>query len=737
MAFEEAYVSARSGLNHNRLAASLIPSNTHEEPELVLNKPARSQQSRWSPGGQPTAADSTPLPCYVGSVFILAKETHGSFRELPSLSGQHLSFISGGYDKLLVALSSPAGTGDCQSHQDSHATQCISGSKRQCLEELETPGSGPSAHVGRSKGHSGVCNNKEIGLRRSSDARPCCQSPEVPIHPRGQSKWPLDRIRGTGVHHAETRNRCHCIYHACSSVPHRINRFYPSQWRQVFCRRDSASKLRGVLGDSSFEDIFSSGTADSPFASEEITWACPGPSHFLILTSSGRLYSSGDSPFGCVGRGGVSGGSIPLAVPTLQDFCVTQACVGKSFSLALTAQGEVYSWGGGFHGQLGRVHEEVTLVPRFLQRLMQIPIKTLACNESHVLAVTREGGQCFGWGSNDCGQLGLGRRCPAQPIPQLVEIKKQRTACFFEDRQSLPSQTTDVFGNVRSVEQRGKDGKEDGLSHAFSYSEKDSVVVSEVAAGWRHSLALTVDGDVYAWGLNICGQLGLGHRKRTDTPTLVPEYEPEIRCLRSSQTLSSPSCLHRGSPSNLLSCTGRPFSSPSHQHTYSSQETGSPNPSSFGVVSPCSTQTCCLSLSLCSASDAFACLGSKYKGPHSKHFPGADCKQTATEGSRSTTRNLGITSLRELWRLGEGTERGGKQQLRPRVRQICVGRLFSGFLLDDGRVLVSGRFPSGREEATRENISRRRLCVTEKSKREVEACLTPSEEVPLSACGTD
>ncbi|EPT27505.1 RCC1 domain containing protein [Toxoplasma gondii ME49] len=719
MAFEEAHVSARSGLN-NRSAASLVRSDTYEEPELVLNQLATSQQSR----------------CCVGSVFILAKETDGSFREVPGLSGQHLSFISGGYDKVLVALSSPAGTGDCQSHQHSHATQWVSGSGKQCLEELETTGSGPSAHMGRSKGHSGVCTKNEVDLR-SSDAGPCRQSPEVPTHPTGQSKWPLDRIRGTEVHYAETHNRRHWICHACSSVPNRINRFYPSQWPRVFCRRDGGSKRRGVLRDSCFEDIFSSGTADSPFASEEITWACPGPSHFLILTSSGRLYSSGYSAFGCVGRGGVSGGNIPLAVPTLQDFCVTQACVGKSFSLALTAQGEVYSWGGGFQGQLGRVPEEVSLVPRFLQRLMQIPIKTLACNESHVLAVTREGGQCFGWGSNDCGQLGLGRRCPAQPIPQLVEIKKQRTACFFKDRQSLPSQTTDMLGNVLSVEQRGKDRMEDGPSRAFSYGEKDSVVVSEVAAGWRHSLALTVDGDVYAWGLNICGQLGLGHRRRTDTPTLVPEYEPQIRCMRSSQTLSSPSCLHRGRPSNLLSCTCRPLSSPSHQNTHSAQAIGSPNPSSFGAVSPCCAPTCCLSPSLCRASDAFACLGSNCKGPHSKHFPGSDCEQTATGGSRPATRNLGITSLREIWRLGDGTERGGKQQLRPRVRQICVGRLFSGFLLDDGRVLVSGRFPSGREEATRENLSRGILCVTEKSKREVEACLTPSEELALSASWID
>ena len=38
-------------------------------------------------------------------------------------------------------------------------------------------------------------------------------------------------------------------------------------------------------------------------------------------------------------------------------------------------------------------------------------------------------------------------------------------------------------------------------------------VVASVACGSHHSLALTNEGDVYAWGQNNCGQIGSGKKE--------------------------------------------------------------------------------------------------------------------------------------------------------------------------------------------------------------------------------
>jgi alpha-tubulin suppressor-like RCC1 family protein len=48
------------------------------------------------------------------------------------------------------------------------------------------------------------------------------------------------------------------------------------------------------------------------------------------------------------------------------------------------------------------------------------------------------------------------------------------------------------------------------------------VRVAFVAAGSRHSMALTEDGNVFAWGWGLLGQLGLGETQTVLNPTMIP-----------------------------------------------------------------------------------------------------------------------------------------------------------------------------------------------------------------------
>ena len=46
--------------------------------------------------------------------------------------------------------------------------------------------------------------------------------------------------------------------------------------------------------------------------------------------------------------------------------------------------------------------------------------------------------------------------------------------------------------------------------------------VIQVVDGYEHALALTADGQVYAWGANFYGELGTENTKPVNQPTLVP-----------------------------------------------------------------------------------------------------------------------------------------------------------------------------------------------------------------------
>ncbi len=61
-----------------------------------------------------------------------------------------------------------------------------------------------------------------------------------------------------------------------------------------------------------------------------------------------------------------------------------------------------------------------------------------------------------------------------------------------------------------------------GLSKIPQQVTGISGTVTQVAAGWTHSLALGSDGTVWAWGDNRFGQLGDGTTIQSDTPVQVP-----------------------------------------------------------------------------------------------------------------------------------------------------------------------------------------------------------------------
>jgi len=47
--------------------------------------------------------------------------------------------------------------------------------------------------------------------------------------------------------------------------------------------------------------------------------------------------------------------------------------------------------------------------------------------------------------------------------------------------------------------------------------------VTQIAAGWNHSLILTENGDMYACGYGAHGQLGLGDKESKTQFTLVSQ----------------------------------------------------------------------------------------------------------------------------------------------------------------------------------------------------------------------
>jgi alpha-tubulin suppressor-like RCC1 family protein len=133
----------------------------------------------------------------------------------------------------------------------------------------------------------------------------------------------------------------------------------------------------------------------------------------------------------------------------------------------------------------------------------------------------------YSWGSNDWGQLANGSSGDGTPTPVTAPTQVAApTGAVFRTVAAGGAHTLGltVTGDVYSwgADFSGQLGL--GTDRAATTPEAVAIPggpVVAVAAGSSHSLALTAAGQVYAWGANLFGQLGDGTTTDSDVPVLV------------------------------------------------------------------------------------------------------------------------------------------------------------------------------------------------------------------------
>ncbi|WPB74364.1 RCC1 repeat-containing protein [Archangium violaceum] len=173
-------------------------------------------------------------------------------------------------------------------------------------------------------------------------------------------------------------------------------------------------------------------------------------------------------------------------------------------TLALDADGTVWSWGGNWYGQLG----DGTNRRRDLPAALETPrgVKYIEAGSMHTLVV-RENGTVWSWGNNANGQLGR-PASPSEPTPQqvpgltggeAVESGFTHSLMLREDGTvwSWGGNSTGQLGRITSTPFDATPTQVPGLTNMVA-----------LAASTNHSLALREDGTVWSWGSNANGQLG-------------------------------------------------------------------------------------------------------------------------------------------------------------------------------------------------------------------------------------
>ncbi|CAF0994212.1 unnamed protein product, partial [Didymodactylos carnosus] len=125
--------------------------------------------------------------------------------------------------------------------------------------------------------------------------------------------------------------------------------------------------------------------------------AC-GAHHSIIISKSATVFTCGLNTSGQLGIGDTDPRFYPTNVKALQYQKVTYASCGEKHTVVITADGGVFSFGSGKHGQLGHNSTIDELLPRKITELMGSEVSQIACGRSHTVVFVPNAGQILTFG---------------------------------------------------------------------------------------------------------------------------------------------------------------------------------------------------------------------------------------------------------------------------------------------------------------------------------------------------
>ncbi|MDR1197176.1 MAG: IPT/TIG domain-containing protein, partial [Candidatus Nomurabacteria bacterium] len=216
------------------------------------------------------------------------------------------------------------------------------------------------------------------------------------------------------------------------------------------------------------------------------TQVSSGSEHTLALDALGNLYAWGLKSQGALGIGGLSSmgpertpvqvnGHIESGIPLSTRFIKIVA--GNGTSLAIDTDGNLYAWGLNNYGQIGNGNQTNVRAPMLVSG-GDLPVGTKFADVSagayHIVALSTDG-KVYTWGQGDQGEMGDGSITEFNLTPKLVQ-----------------------GGDI-----------------------SPTTVIRSITTGGYHTMAIDVDGNLYAWGENVRGQIGNG-ASGTGIFTLTP-----------------------------------------------------------------------------------------------------------------------------------------------------------------------------------------------------------------------
>lgn len=200
---------------------------------------------------------------------------------------------------------------------------------------------------------------------------------------------------------------------------------------------------------------------------------------------------------------------------------------GSEHSAAVSTSGECFVWGDNSCGQLGLGDTVPRTAPERVPNVRGV--KKVSCGMFHTMASTQD--QLFGWGHKLNGALGLAPKlslledehCELSPVAvQTTTTGEEVAQVSCGDFHTAIVTTTGVLMTCGMSDsgQLGRDQEQNTwlFRPVRLPRKKNNLVVVSVSCGGMHTLVLTSSREVFVFGNNRVGQLGLGDQRPRSRP---------------------------------------------------------------------------------------------------------------------------------------------------------------------------------------------------------------------------
>lgn len=252
-----------------------------------------------------------------------------------------------------------------------------------------------------------------------------------------------------------------------------------------------------------------------------------GYDHVLMLGSDGNVYAWGKND---VGQLGIGTSEETIAIPTRVDkLCgknIAAVAAGKRFSLALSKDGSVYSFGLNDKGQLGYALEdssiEFSTTPKAIETLNSTSIAKISAGYESAIAVDNNG-QTYLWGSTKNCVLGIvpnnPYKLPFCHADDKLESPIMAAAMSANHTALLRNDGKIGFFGYNQYGQYGNDTKAEDPAHVYKVIDISALNVTSIAVSDFQTVLLGSDGKVYTAGARLCNDM------ESASQTFVPLFE--------------------------------------------------------------------------------------------------------------------------------------------------------------------------------------------------------------------